>query len=214
MNAWPRDANDDLKKFYGDPGTDLTFLTLPYPLIVAWDLSKTVRRLTCHRLVHDSLGRIFSETLATYGQAEISRLRLDLFGGCYNKRLIRGGTRWSTHAFGAAVDIDPDNNLLRWGSDKATLAKADYEPFWEIVEAEGWISLGRSKNYDWMHFQATLWTASPWQALPNATRQSVQAAAGEVMIHTRNGAGIAPAQGVDRRKAACPSKTRNELTGD
>ena len=29
-----------------------------------------------------------------------------------------------------------------------------YEPFWRIVEGEGLLSLGRTRNFDWMHFQA------------------------------------------------------------
>ena len=28
------------------------------------------------------------------------------------------------------------------------------EEFWEIVESEGWTSLGRARDFDWMHFQA------------------------------------------------------------
>ena len=50
--------------------------------------------------------------------------------------------------------MDPENNRLRWRADKAALARPEYDKFWEIVEAEGWTSLGRAKGYDWMHFQA------------------------------------------------------------
>ena len=67
---------------------------------------------------------------------------------------MRGGSAWSIHSWGAAVDLDPDNNQLRWGKNKASFAKPAYENFWKIVENEGWVSLGRERNYDWMHFQA------------------------------------------------------------
>jgi len=96
-----------------------------------------------------------SGVLAHYGQAEIRRLRLDLFGGCYNYRRMRGGSAWSTHAWGIALDFDPDRNQLSWGRDKASFAKAEFDKWWEIWENEGWTSLGRTKNYDWMHVQAT-----------------------------------------------------------
>ena len=51
-------------------------------------------------------------------------------------------------------DIDPDNNQLKWGRDRASFAKPVYDKFWNIVENEGWNSLGRTKNYDYMHFSA------------------------------------------------------------
>jgi len=52
------------------------------------------------------------------------------------------------------VDLDPGRNQLKWGRDRAVFARPEYEPFWQIVESEGLVSLGRAKNFDWMHFQA------------------------------------------------------------
>jgi len=49
--------------------------------------------------------------------------------------------------------MDPDNNQLKWGKDRASFAKPVYNDYWKIVEAEGATSLGRSRNFDWMHFQ-------------------------------------------------------------
>ena len=34
------------------------------------------------------------------------------------------------------------------------LAQPDGETFWKLWEDEGWVSLGRARNYDWMHVQA------------------------------------------------------------
>jgi hypothetical protein len=140
--------------FYGDIGENQTLLILPYTMSLAWDSKTTIKKVTCHQKVAKSLYTIFEKTLKTYGEKEITKLNLNVFGGCLNVRKMRGGNSWSIHSWGAAIDLDPDRNQLKWGKDKATFAKKEYEPFWKIVESEGWVSLGCSKNYDWMHFQA------------------------------------------------------------
>jgi hypothetical protein len=129
-------------------------LELPYKMRIAWDLHSTVSHIQCHEKVADSLGRIFHAVLSEYGINTIRVLGLDLFGGCLNVRRKKGGSAYSMHSWGIAVDLDPDNNQLRMGRPRARFSHAEYEPFWKIVEDEGWVSLGREKNYDWMHFQA------------------------------------------------------------
>lgn len=157
MNKWPKQNYSSMVAFYGEPGENQTLLVLPYTLKIAWDLKISVKRLTCHEKVAESLYTIFEKTLKVYGESDIRKLKLDVFGGCLNVRKMRGSnTQWSTHSWGAAVDIDPDNNRLKWGKDRATLAKKEYEPFWKIVESENWVSLGRVQNRDYMHFQACL----------------------------------------------------------
>lgn len=151
-SQWPRQA--DMKKFYGAPGTNHTVLELPYPMRLAWDLNTTVSRITINKHCAESAGRIFSKTLQHYGYARLVGLNLDRFGGCYANRPMRGGKKLSTHAFACALDIDPDHNQLRWGSDRAALARPECEAFLDICEEEGWVSLGRERNFDWMHIQA------------------------------------------------------------
>ncbi len=156
-NDWPKQDYNSMVKFYGAVGTNQTSLVLPYPMVLAWDLEAKVSKITCHEKVHDSLKRIFTNVLDHYGIDTIKELRLDRFGGCLNVRKMRGGSSWSIHSWGAAIDIDPDRNQLKWGKDKAFLARPEYEPFWKIIEGEGGISLGRLRNYDYMHYQfATL----------------------------------------------------------
>lgn len=154
-NGWPSPNYNELVAFYGKVGENQTSLILPYEMRLAWDLDTKIKKFTCHKKVKDSLDRIFKSTLDHYGLETIKQLHLDRFGGCLNVRKMRGGSSWSMHSWGIAVDLDPDRNQLRWGRDKAVFAKKEYEPFWQIVEAEGWTSLGRKKNYDWMHLQAT-----------------------------------------------------------
>jgi hypothetical protein len=153
--TWPTQAG--VRQFYGEPGNpDCTagMVELAYPMRIAWDKDQIIRRFRCHKKVEAPLRRIFQKTLDTYGIAEIQKLGLDLFGGCYNLRQMRGGSAWSMHSWGIAVDLDPERNQLKWGRDRAVFARPEYEPFWQIVESEGLVSLGRVKNFDWMHFQA------------------------------------------------------------
>jgi hypothetical protein len=152
--VWPKQSYSEMVKFYGALGKNQTSLKLPYQMVLAWDSSKKVNNITCHEKVHDSLNRILQKTLDHYGLAKIKELRLDKFGGCLNVRKVRGGTNWSIHSWGAAVDFDPDRNQLKWGRDKAAMAKPPYDEFWKIVESEKWISLGKARNYDWQHIQA------------------------------------------------------------
>lgn len=152
---WPKQDYASMVRFFGPVGENQTSLELPFPMVLTWDETKTITKFTCHERVAGALGRILKKTLDRYGIAEIQRLRLNRFSGCLNVRRMRGSkTAWSVHSWGAALDIDDINNQLRWGRDKATLDNPEYQPFWEAVEAEGLVSLGMAKNYDWMHLQA------------------------------------------------------------
>jgi hypothetical protein len=157
-NNWPLQTRAALDAFYGvakpTGNANLVSVTLPYPMIIAWDTSKKVTKITAHKKVKDSLVRVLTKVLQHYGPAEIKRLKLDYFGGCFNYRVMRGGTSLSTHSWGIALDFDPQNNQLKWGRDKATFARPEYNKWWEFWEEEGWVSLGRERNYDWMHVQA------------------------------------------------------------
>lgn len=151
---WPKQDYKSMVNFYGPVGENQTQLEVPYKLKLAWSPSTTLTKVTCHQKVARSLYTIFENTLKTYGEKEIQKLRLDIFGGILNVRKMRGGSSWSIHSWGAAMDLDPDNNQLKWGKDKASFAKPVYNDFWKIVEAEGWISLLKERNMDAMHIQA------------------------------------------------------------
>lgn len=152
-NTWPIQTQVDLEKYYGKVGTNQVSVQLPYPVKIAWDLDKTITRFSCHVKVADSIGRVLTRAKDHYGD-NIEKLGLDLFGGCLNVRPMRGGTKYSTHAWGIAIDWDPARNQLRWGCDRANFCKNDYDVWWKLWEEEGWVSLGKARNYDWMHVQA------------------------------------------------------------
>jgi len=150
---WPLQTQSELEKYYGKVGTNQTKITCPYKLKIAWDLDKTITRFSCHEKVADSMGRVFDRVQDHYGD-QISDLGLDLFGGCLNVRKMRGGSKWSTHSWGIALDWDPARNRLKWHKDRANFAKPEYDMWWKLWEEEGWVSLGRNRDYDWMHVQA------------------------------------------------------------
>lgn len=154
-NEWPSQRQElDIIRFYGEVGKNQTRIELPYKHKLAWKTSTVISSFSCHEKVHDSLLRVLTRVLDSYGLDEIKRLHLDLWGGCLNVRKIRGGTRYSMHSWGIALDYDPSNNRLKWGRDRATLARPEYDSWWRLWEEEGWISLGRTRNFDWMHVQA------------------------------------------------------------
>lgn len=154
-NNWPCELEADIVNFYGNVNKNQVRLQLPYPHKLSWNTNEIVNSIYCHEKVHKSLSRILGKVLDYYGIEEIKRLRLDVWGGCLNVRKMRGGTKWSSHSWGIAMDYDPENNKLKWGADKAGFAKKEYDKWWQFWEEEGWTSLGRIKNYDWMHIQAT-----------------------------------------------------------
>lgn len=153
-NNWPIQYTPGFDTFYGAKGTNLVKIRLPYPHRLAWDVQTTINSFSCHKKVHDSMLRVLVNVLNYYGPVKIRELRLDMWGGCYNERAIRGGTKWSMHSWGIAVDYDPSHNKLDWGRDRASFAQPVYNKWWQCWEDEGWVSLGRDKNFDWMHVQA------------------------------------------------------------
>ena len=148
---WPK--YQDLEDFFGPPGTNQVTVKTPYTLKIAWDLDRNINQFTCHKKVVEPIQEAMEEIYKIYGPEEIKRLKLDYWGGCYNYRRMRGGSRLSTHAWGIAIDTLPQEARLRWDSSRATLAKPEYVPFWEAWESVGAVSMGRAKNYDWMHLQ-------------------------------------------------------------
>lgn len=109
--------------------------------------------MQCHRLIADKLLKVFNEILQVYGYDKIVELGIDLFGGCYNFRQMRGGSDWSRHSWGIAIDLDPSRNQLKETSKTARFAKPEYKQMIEIFYKHGFVNLGVEKNYDWMHFE-------------------------------------------------------------
>lgn len=142
---------------YGKPTQDgkayLVSIALPFPMRLAWDKNTKVTKIRCHRLIATKLSNALLEVLQVYGLPKIQELGIDLFGGCFNYRAMRGGSDYSRHSWAVAFDLDPERNQLKETSKTARFARPEYKPMIDIFYKHGFISLGREKNYDWMHFE-------------------------------------------------------------
>lgn len=154
---WPKDTDAAITAFFGARAaeTNLVLIDPPYPMVYeqAEGVFIKLKKLRCHGLVAPSLSRILGRIGAEVSEDERYRLALNVFGGIYQPRRMRGSaTSWSRHSWGIAIDLAPRQNGLRtpWPS-VATMPEAVIEMF----EAEGWKSYARSMSRDAMHFQAT-----------------------------------------------------------
>lgn len=155
------------KEWYDE---NIVRMALPSGMVMklAWDTNKKVISIPVHKKVKDSLFNVLQEIWNTirldvkakypdkatdfYDQKcreRMSELHLDLYGGTFNFRVIRGRAALSTHAFGISIDIDPEGNPL--GATKGRI------PIWvvNIFKNHGWTWGGDFKSRkDWQHFQA------------------------------------------------------------
>lgn len=153
---FPQEGLQSLTDHYGEPCQGETVLVrCPWDLRLDWDLATPTHNIRIHRSLRDSLATVLEKIFDHYGEQTIKDLGLDRYGGSFNCRKKRGSTQaWSTHAWGIAIDWFPSKNKLKWDSEKASLARPELDDWWEIWETEGWVSLGRLEDRDWMHVQA------------------------------------------------------------
>jgi hypothetical protein len=151
-SKWPLQTTAALNAFYGPVGTNQVMIRVPYPLRIAWDTKSIANKIQCHTKIAESVLSVLEQTKAHYG-SDISNLGLDLYGGCLNVRKMRGGTNYSVHSWGTALDFDPSRNQLKMNHATATFAKPIYNKWFDFWESEGATSLGRSCDFDWMHVQ-------------------------------------------------------------
>jgi hypothetical protein len=120
VSNWPKDNQEALIAFYGDPAkgqpaAQLVAVTPPFRMTYE---GTTVPHIMFHRKAADALAAALATIWDYYGrdQATIDRLHVSRFDGAFNPRYIRGSTtKWSNHAYGAAIDIDADENPMGSG---------------------------------------------------------------------------------------------------
>ena len=146
-HPWPAQDEASLTRFYGKAGDESNLVNLPVgDYVVKYD-SQRVKTIRCHKLIASALGKVIAE-IANGPDAAI----LMHYGGCYNYRQMRGGSRISTHAWGIAIDLAPNwnGNLTPWPK-VATMPLGVCEAF----ARQGFLSAGPFWGRDGMHHQAT-----------------------------------------------------------
>jgi peptidoglycan hydrolase-like protein with peptidoglycan-binding domain len=151
----PRQAECD--RFYGTPGDEvksrLVTVDLPYDLRLDWALDQTVGRVTLHSLCAPSFVLAMEAVRAEYGADQQAALGLDRYAGGYMHRRMRGGSKWSMHAYGCAVDFYAAPNGLTTRCPRALFCGPDYRAFLDIMQDHGWLPALRLWGADAMHFQ-------------------------------------------------------------
>ena len=155
---------EDIYDTYGDPDKDgdwdldpgwyrqnTAVFTLPYPLRLSWNFSRSVRRLRFHVLVGPAIVDALSEIASKHSYEKLKANDWDILGGAYHFRKMVAYPALSTHSWGIAIDLN--NHVAGWGKDPKT--QPDF-----IVAAF------RVRGFDWggdwppkytsdpMHFQA------------------------------------------------------------
>lgn len=146
-NPWPASDERSLLAFYGEPGDESQLVTVDVSSYFMKYEGASVARMTCHRKVWESLARILAALRDSHCAYVLSH-----YDGCYNNRAMRGGTRPSLHARGAAVDFLSTNNGNRMAWPLGSSMPLEVM---EIFAREGWLSAGAFWGRDAMHFQAT-----------------------------------------------------------
>lgn len=148
----------DCPKYYGNPETGEPGRRLvkidTYEMRFDWDLDEIINQISIHEKCADAATEAFKEIEKAYSKEKRRKLGLDRFAGSYNPRRMRGGTAWSMHAFGCAIDWFARPNGLRMRCPEALFCGPEYVTFFDIWESVGFISLGREIGRDWMHVQA------------------------------------------------------------
>ena len=151
--GWPSQAEvRSGRSIFGKAGDESNLVSLepPYPLYYEGTRVKTIR---VHKLIANAVKSALEEVLDYYGVEKIHELGLDDYGGCFNYRKTASGASLSMHAWGIALDFAADKNTYAMKKPQASLSTPECAQWWKIWESYGATSLGRSKNYDWMHFQ-------------------------------------------------------------
>lgn len=155
--AWP--SQSSVRRgcsIFGAPGCEEALVSI-LPAYQLYYEGTPIRSIRVHRLIAAHVQQALQEVLAHYGEKEIRRLGLDQYGGSYNYRPTTSGNALSMHAWGIALDFAPRTNGYALRSPRATLSHPDCTAWWQIWERHGAVSMGRERNFDWMHLQfATL----------------------------------------------------------
>jgi hypothetical protein len=158
--AWPAppaglqgvlDAFGDIYDFIRDDGTidprweahNIARVDLPFAIPLDWDPAKSARGIRCHRLLAPLFAEVFRRIVA-----DGLRSAVRTYGGCYQYRAKRNGSKPSTHSWGIAIDFNVGTNAMGTAGDMDPRLVA-------LMESLGFVWGGRwsGRGKDPMHFQ-------------------------------------------------------------
>lgn len=152
MTQWPKDNQAALIAFYGTPGPQVEsqLVSVVPPFKMYYD-GKPIASIKFHRKAAGALKAALDEIWEHYGrdQNKIDALGISKYAGSYNPRYIRGSTtKWSNHAYGAAIDLNAEDNGFGKGHGNIPL------PVIEAFKRQGarWGGDYRGRT-DPMHFE-------------------------------------------------------------
>lgn len=146
-NPWPRSSQSALRAFYGDPDDNSVIVSITAPSWMRlYDSGKRVRTIRCHKKVAKSLLRALNSAHAKHPEF------VKRYFGCHVDRPMRGGSKPSTHAYGAAIDLSASTNRNR--QSWPVSANMPIEVMEEFAK-EGWTPAGAFWGRDAMHMQCT-----------------------------------------------------------
>jgi hypothetical protein len=154
MTDWPHDDQLSLMRFYGRPGqVAMANVMVPWHMIYAEPPHPHIPHFLMHVKCVAAMNRILQNIWDHYEQSQqaIEHIGMNIWGGAYNPRKIRGSNRWSVHAWAAAVDFDPDHNEMSYPPHPPHKMA---QPVIDAFKAEGAFWGGDfSYRKDPMHFQ-------------------------------------------------------------
>ncbi len=166
---WPQQK--DVDAFYGNPRGKLDHVSVLWerenivyiepPFLMTYN-GRPCKKIRIHRKCAESLSRVLDDvkrraekTAVEVGRPVGGILKTwgaSIYAGAYNYRTKRGSSSLSMHAYGCAIDLDPERNAFH----DTTPHFAEVRDVLQAFENEGWTWGGHwsGRSCDGMHFQA------------------------------------------------------------
>ncbi|MCD9819805.1 M15 family metallopeptidase [Bradyrhizobium japonicum] len=150
---WPKDNQAARNAFYGDPGKgQIAPQMVPVvPPFAMYYEGRRVKAIQFHRKAAPALLAALNEIWDYCGrdQKKIDAAGVSNYAGAYYHRMVRGSsTKWSNHAYAAAIDLNAGENAL--GVKKGTMPQFVVDAFCrQGAMWGGWYT----SRPDWMHFE-------------------------------------------------------------
>jgi len=140
-----------IRRYFGNPEesdfkNNLVLIDLPFKMRLSWIPSRVVEHATVHAKMAYPLYMALSKIKEYDGEQYLFDKKYNLMGGTYNHRIKKGDNALSTHAWGIAIDINPQ--LAPYDSESN-------QPIFivRIFKEYGFIWGGDWSIKDGMHFQ-------------------------------------------------------------